>query len=126
MTIPVKLRLHAENKRGLLEYIDELVSDFNRLNQYTRGKGDDLQTELGLFNGSSVNYDRSDAKLFLPRTGVSKCGTYQWDTLASLMNNDVDFTASGYASRFLLCSIPDAPARLLNLFKSYAAVETLQ
>ncbi|MGK7947281.1 MAG: DUF3987 domain-containing protein [Xenococcaceae cyanobacterium] len=126
LTIPVKIRLHAENKRGLLEYIDELVSDFNRLNQYTRGKGDDLQTELGLFNGSSVNYDRSDAKLFLPRTGISKTGTYQWDTLARLMADEVNFTSSGYASRFLLCSIPDAPPRFLNLFNSYAAVENLQ
>ena len=126
VTIPVKIRLHAENKRGLLEYIDELVSDFNRLNQYTRGKGDDLQTELGLFNGSSVNYDRSDAKLFLARTGISKTGTYQWETLARLMADEVNFTASGYASRFLLCSIPDAPPRLLNLFNSYTAVEDLQ
>ncbi len=126
VTIPVKIRLHAENKRGLLEYIDELVSDFTRLNQYTKGKGDDLQTELGLFNGSSVNYDRSDTKLFLARTGISKCGTYQWDTLARLMADEVNFTASGYASRFLLCSIPDAPPRLLDLFKSYAAVENLQ
>ena len=126
VTIPVKIRLHAENQRGLLEYMDELVSDYTRLNQYKGGKGDDLQTELGLFNGSAVNYDRSDTKLFLPRTAISKTGTYQWGTLAGLMADEINFTASGYASRFLLCSIPDAPARLLDLFKSYAAVENLQ
>ncbi len=44
VTTSTKIRIHAENPRGLLEYIDELVADYQRLNQYKGGgKGDDLQ-----------------------------------------------------------------------------------
>lgn len=114
-TISQKIRIHGENPRGLLEYIDELVSDYQRLNQYTRGKGDDLQLELGFWNGTGCNYDRHDARLFLKRTALSKTGTYQWDTLARLMADEVNFVASGYSARFLYCSITDAPPRYLDL-----------
>ncbi|MGH2413321.1 MAG: DUF3987 domain-containing protein, partial [Microcystaceae cyanobacterium] len=126
VTTPIKIRIHHENPRGLLEYIDELVADFTRMNQYKAGKGDDLQLELSFFNGGSTNYDRSDARLFLPRTALSKTGTYQWETLARLMGDEVNFIASGYAARFLFCSIIDAPVRYLNLFNSSDAVERLQ
>ncbi len=80
VTTSTKIRIHDENPRGLLEYIDELVADYQRLNQYKNGKGDDLQLELSFWNGSSANYDRSDVRLYLARTGFSKTGTYQWDT----------------------------------------------
>jgi hypothetical protein len=44
VTTSTKIRIHQENPRGLLEYIDELVADYQRLNQYKGGgKGDDLQ-----------------------------------------------------------------------------------
>ena len=53
--------------------------------------------------------------LFLKRTALSKTGTYQWDTLARLMADDVNFIGSGYSARFLYCSITDAPPRYLDL-----------
>jgi len=53
-----KLRIHDENPRGLLEYLDELVADHQRLNQFC--KGDDLQLELNFWNGGSANFDRHD------------------------------------------------------------------
>jgi len=116
VTTSTKIRIHQENPRGLLEYIDELVADYQRLNQYKGGgKGDDLQLELSFFNGAACNYDRHDARLFLSRTAFSKTGTYQWDTLARLMSDDVNFISSGYSARFLYCSIPDAPPRYLDL-----------
>jgi hypothetical protein len=116
VTTSTKIRIHQENPRGLLEYIDELVADYQRLNQYKGGgKGDDLQLELSFFNGAACNYDRHDARLFLSRTAFSKTGTYQWDTLARLMNDDVNFISSGYSARFLYCSILDAPPRYLDL-----------
>ncbi|MBD2305569.1 DUF3987 domain-containing protein [Chroococcidiopsis sp. FACHB-1243] len=116
VTTSTKIRIHDENPRGLLEYIDELVADYQRLNQYKSGKGDDLQLELSFWNGSGGNFDRHDARLFLKRVALSKTGTYQWDTLARLMATDeVNFIASGYSSRFLYCSIVDAPARFLDL-----------
>ena len=118
VTSSTKIRIHDENPRGLLEYIDELVADYQRLNQYKSGKGDDLQLELSFWNGAGCNYDRSDARLFLKRTAFSKTGTYQWDTLARLMEDEVNFTASGYAARFLYCSILDAPPRYLNLLSN--------
>ncbi|PSB28837.1 DUF3987 domain-containing protein [Chlorogloea sp. CCALA 695] len=116
VTSSTKIRIHQENPRGLLEYIDELVADYQRLNQYKGGgKGDDLQLELSFFNGTAINYDRHDARLFLSRTAFSKTGTYQWDTLARLMGDDVNFISSGYSARFLYCSILDAPPRYLDL-----------
>lgn len=123
VTSSTKIRIHDENQRGLLEYIDELVADFGRLNQYTNGKGEDLQLELSFWNGSGCNFDRHDAnpkkshqaRLFLKRTALSKTGTYQWDTLARLMTDDVNFVGSGYSARFLYCSITDAPPRYLDL-----------
>lgn len=118
VTTSTKIRIHSENQRGLLEYIDELVADYQRLNQYKSGKGDDLQLELSFWNGAGGNYDRSDARLFLLRTALSKTGTYQWDTLARLMADEVNFIASGYSARFLYCSILDAPARYLDLLSS--------
>ncbi|PSB48569.1 DNA primase [Cyanosarcina cf. burmensis CCALA 770] len=119
VTTSTKIRIHDENPRGLLEYIDELVADYQRLNQYKSGKGDDLQLELSFWNGSGGNFDRHDARLFLKRVALSKTGTYQWDTLARLMATDeVNFIASGYSSRFLYCSIVDAPARFLDLLST--------
>ena len=126
VTTQTKIRIHHENQRGLLEYLDELVSDYTRLNQFKSGKGDDLQLELGFFNGSATNYDRADARLFLYRTAFSKTGTYQWDTLSRLMQDETNFIASGYSARFLYCSIVDAPVRHLDLFKSTDAVDQLQ
>jgi hypothetical protein len=119
VTTSTKIRIHDENPRGLLEYMDELVADYQRLNQYKSGKGDDLQLELSFWNGSGGNFDRHDARLFLKRVALSKTGTYQWDTLARLMGADeVNFIASGYSSRFLYCSIVDAPARFLDLLST--------
>jgi hypothetical protein len=118
-TTAQKIRVHAENPRGLLEYIDELTGDFERHNQHSGGKGDDLRQELGLFNGKFGAYDRGDARLYLRRVAISKTGTYQWDTLARLMVDQVDFIASGYLARFLLCSIVDAPERKLDLFSPH-------
>lgn len=126
VTTSTKIRIHDENPRGLLEYLDELVADYQRLNQYKSGKGDDLQLELSFWNGSGGNFDRHDARLFLGRVALSKTGTYQWDTLARLMGADeVNFIASGYSSRFLYCSIVDAPARYLDLLSS-RSVNTLK
>jgi len=121
VTTSTKIRIHDENPRGLLEYLDELVADYQRLNQYKSGKGDDLQLELSFWNGSGGNFDRHDARLFLGRVALSKTGTYQWDTLARLMADEVNFIASGYSSRFLYCSILDAPARYLDLLSSRSA-----
>jgi hypothetical protein len=118
VTTSTKIRIHDENPRGLLEYLDELVADYQRLNQFKNGKGDDLQLELSFWNGSGGNFDRHDARLFLGRVALSKTGTYQWDTLARLMADEVNFIASGYSSRFLYCSILDAPARYLDLLSS--------
>jgi hypothetical protein len=121
VTTSTKIRIHDENPRGLLEYLDELVADYQRLNQFKNGKGDDLQLELSFWNGSGGNFDRHDARLFLERVALSKTGTYQWDTLARLMADEVNFIASGYSSRFLYCSIIDAPARYLDLLSSRSA-----
>jgi hypothetical protein len=121
VTTSTKIRIHEENPRGLLEYLDELVADYQRLNQYKSGKGDDLQLELSFWNGAGGNYDRHDARLFLGRTALSKTGTYQWDTLARLMSDDVNFIASGYSARFLYCSILDAPSRYLDLLSPRSA-----
>jgi hypothetical protein len=116
ITTAQKIRVHSENPRGLLDYQDELTGDFERLNQFSRGQGDDLRHELAFFNGRFGSYDRGDVRLYLRRVAFNKTGTYQWDTLARLMSDQVDFISSGYLARFLLCSIVDAPERRLDLF----------
>ncbi len=113
------------HEAGLLEYIDELASDYRRLNQFKKGQGDDREQELALFNGGHVSYDRSDTRLFIRRTALSKTGSIQWDTLAQLMNNE-GFVESGYMARFLLCSIGEAPPRFLNLLSENNGVQKLQ
>jgi hypothetical protein len=118
-TMAQKIRIHAENPHGLIEYIDELTGDFERHNQHSGGKGDDLRQELGIWNGEFGAYDRGDVRLYLRRTGISKTGTYQWDLLAQLMADQVNFISSGYLARFLLCSIPDAPDRKLDLLSPH-------
>jgi hypothetical protein len=118
-TMAQKIRIHSENPRGLIEYIDELTGDFERHNQHSSGKGDDLRQELGIWNGEFGAYDRGDVRLYLRRTGISKTGTYQWDLLGRLMADEVNFVASGYLARFLLCSIPDAPDRKLDLLSPH-------
>ena len=125
LTLSQKIRIHGENPRGLLEYIDELASDYRRLNQYKKGMGDDKEQELSFFNGGHISYDRSDSRLFLRKTGLSKTGSIQWDTLAQLMN-DQGFIESGYMARFLLCSIGEAPSRYLNLLEENDGVQKLQ
>ncbi len=124
-TLSMKIRIHGENKRGLLEYDDELSSDYRRHNQFKKGQGDDREQELALFNGSHISYDRSDKQLFMKRTGISKTGSIQWDTLAQLMS-EPSFVESGYMARFLLCSIGEAPPRLLNLLSENNGVQKLQ
>lgn len=118
-TTATKIRIHGDCPRGVLEYIDELMGDYERLNQFKGGKGDDLRLELSFWNGGSCNYNRNDVRLYLKRTAINKTGTYQWDTLARLMQDEVNFVGSGYSARFLYCSIVDAPARYLNLFSDY-------
>lgn len=125
-TMAQKIRIHAENPRGLVEYIDELTGDFERHNQHSGGKGDDLRQELGIWNGEFGAYDRGDVRLYLRRTGISKTGTYQWDLLARLMADEVNFVASGYLARFLLCSIPDAPDRKLDLLSPHQETGLLE
>jgi hypothetical protein len=118
-TISTKIRIIGQSRGATLEYIDELLSDTSRLNQYKGGgKGDDLQQELEFWNGGSCIYDRLDAHIFIEKTAISKTGTYQWDTLAELMRNKTQFIYSGYLSRFLFCSIVDAPPRILDLTKN--------
>jgi uncharacterized membrane protein YgcG len=125
-TMAQKIRIHAENPRGLVEYIDELTGDFERHNQHSGGKGDDLRQELGIWNGEFGSYDRGDVRLYLRRTGISKTGTYQWDLLGRLMADEVNFVASGYLARFLLCSIPDAPDRKLDLLSPHQETGLLE
>jgi len=96
----------------LLEYIDELVADY-LLNQYKAGKGDDLQLELGFWNGAAVATTATMFNFSSSTPGSSKTGTYRWDTLARLMADEVNFIASGYSASSL--SILDAPSRYLNL-----------
>ena len=125
-TAPVKIRIHYENPRGMLEHIDELASDYNRLNQYKKGKGDDLQVELEFYNGSNLSFDRTDSKLFLERTGISKTGTHQWDNITRMIEENPEFIDTGYYSRFLFVSVVDAPKRHLDLFNKNQAADRLK
>lgn len=82
---------HNRNPRGILCFSDELAGWFNSLDQY-KGKGNDRQVYLSLYDGGFVRIDRkSDGDpVIIPRTGLSICGGLQPAVVAVLFRNGDD------------------------------------
>ncbi|MDX2273560.1 MAG: DUF3987 domain-containing protein [Cyanobacteriota bacterium] len=109
-----KIRVHAENRRGLLDYTDELAGRFARMNQYRQGHGDDAFNDLSEFNGGPLSRDKVGGSDYLPRTAISSTGSIQWETLHQLQEQSGSDDHAGVWARWLFCAVPLPPA-LINL-----------
>ncbi|MBD3886401.1 DUF3987 domain-containing protein [Phormidium tenue FACHB-886] len=116
-TIEARERIHQENPRGFLIYRDEGSAHFTGRNKYRRGVGDDAEAELSEFNGSAFTRDRKSGGLVVPRSAISRTGSIQWETLASLMKSHDD--NNGEWARWLFCVAPTPPAKI-DLFAAGA------
>lgn len=120
-TIEARERIHQENPRGFLIYRDEGSAHFTSRNKYRRGVGDDAEAELSEFNGSAFTRDRKSESLMVSRSAISRTGSIQWETLASLMRSHDD--SNGEWSRWLFCAAP-APITKIDLFSAGADVNS--
>jgi hypothetical protein len=109
-----KIRVHSENRRGLLDYTDELAGRFARMNQYRQGHGDDAFNDLSEFNGGPLSRDKVGGSDYLPRTAISSTGSIQWETLRQLQEQAGSDDHAGVWARWLFCAVPLPPA-LINL-----------
>ncbi|MDX2270358.1 MAG: DUF3987 domain-containing protein [Cyanobacteriota bacterium] len=109
-----KIRVHSENRRGLLDYTDELAGRFARMNQYRHGYGDDAFNDLSEFNGGPLSRDKVGGSDYLPRTAISSTGSIQWETLRQLQEQAGSDDHAGVWARWLFCAVPLPPA-LINL-----------
>ncbi|MBD2364778.1 DUF3987 domain-containing protein [Anabaena minutissima FACHB-250] len=117
-TSEARIKIHAENPKGLLNFRDEWSAFINGRNKYRKGSGDDLEQDLSEFNGDVLSKDlvKSEEGIYLERSAISRTGNTQPEMLRKLQsqNNFEDF--QGEFSRWLFCLIQSAPA-YLDLFK---------
>jgi DNA primase len=114
-----KIRVHAENPRGLLDYTDELAARFARMNQYRHGQGDDAFNDLSEFNGGSLSRDKVGSSDYLSRTAISSTGSIQWETLRQLQTQAGADDHAGVWARWLFCGIP-MPTPQIELYQQPA------
>ncbi|HLO83983.1 MAG TPA: DUF3987 domain-containing protein, partial [Nostocaceae cyanobacterium] len=117
-TSETRIKLHSQNRRGILYYRDEWSGFINSRNKYRNGKGDDLELELSEYNGDFVSKDVSDAdqSIYLEQTAISRTGNTQTDTLKRFLSyqNFADYT--GEFARWLFCLVP-SPIAYIDLFE---------
>jgi len=109
-TIDARGRIHQENPRGFLIYQDEGSAHFTHRNRSRSGLRSDIEVELAEFNGGPLTRDRKFESLFVGHSAISRTGTIQWETLASLMKHHDDTT--GEWARWLFCAAPAPPAKI--------------
>ena len=67
-----------QQKRGIIQAVDELAGWFNSLNQYRRGQGSDRQKWLSIYDGGAIKVNRKTSDLiYIPQTSISLVGTIQ-------------------------------------------------
>ena len=98
-TIEALADVFESDPRGTIINKDELAGLILGLNQY-KGKGNDRQHFLELFNAGSWKIDRKIGSRFIPNTGASIIGGIQPKVLSKIFGNDsID---EGLLPRFLL------------------------
>lgn len=115
-TTETRIKIHAENPRGLLNYRDEWSSFINGRNKYRNGKGDDLEIDLSEFNGGSILKDTSSESLFLKQSAISRTGNTQPETLSKFLGQQSFSDYTGEFARWLFCLVPGEVA-YIDLFK---------
>jgi len=95
------------NPRGVLIYQDEISGLILGLNQYKRGKGNDRQHFLELFNASSWKINRKYGNRFIPNTGAAIIGGIQPKIVPKVFNQHA--FDDGLLPRFLILNIEPKP-----------------
>jgi hypothetical protein len=121
-TPEAKAKIHGENPRGFLQYVDELKGHFDSFNKYRNGRGDDEQKDLMEFNGQPLVVDRASMDkeaLYVEKQGISITGSTQQLALNQIISNlsKGNVNAGDYAgwlARWLLTAEP-APIPLIDL-----------
>ena len=91
--------IHAQNKRGLCLWADELSAWFKNFNRYNNGSEE--QFWLSVFSAKTTMSDRKNAKssIFIKRPFISVVGTIQKRLLTELANGER--AANGFIDRIL-------------------------
>ena len=102
--------IHAQNKRGLCLWSDELSAWFKNFNRYNNGSEE--QFWLSVFSAKTVISDRKNAKssVFITRPFIPVIGTIQKKILSDLAHGDR--SSNGFIDRILFVFPP-------NLKKEY-------
>ncbi|MBD6619705.1 DUF3987 domain-containing protein [Komarekiella sp. 'clone 1'] len=117
-TAEARMKIHGENKRGILYHRDEWAGFITGRNKYRAGKGDDSQLDLSEFNGEALFKDvvDSDKCIYLERSAISRTGNTQPEVLKQFQSqqNFADF--AGEFARWLFC-LRESPVAYIDLFK---------
>ncbi|MDR0745727.1 MAG: DUF3987 domain-containing protein, partial [Mediterranea sp.] len=96
--------IHAQNKRGLCLWSDELSAWFKNFNRYNNGSEE--QFWLSVFSAKTVISDRKHAKssVFITRPFIPVIGTIQKNILSDLARGDR--SSNGFIDRILFIMPP--------------------
>ncbi|MDR2811267.1 MAG: DUF3987 domain-containing protein [Tannerellaceae bacterium] len=96
--------IHAQNKRGLCLWSDELSAWFKNFNRYNNGSEE--QFWLSVFSAKTVISDRKHAKssVFITRPFIPVIGTIQKNILSDLAKGDR--SSNGFIDRILFVMPP--------------------
>ncbi len=96
--------IHAQNKRGLCLWSDELSAWFKNFNRYNNGSEE--QFWLSVFSAKTVISDRKSAKssVFITRPFIPVIGTIQKNILSELAKGDR--SSNGFIDRILFVIPP--------------------
>ncbi len=97
-TIEALSGIFHDDPRGVVACIDEIAGLINGLNQY-KGKGNDRQHILNLWNAASWMIDRKSGAMFIPNTGSSIIGGIQPRVIPQVFS--LDSFDDGLLPRFL-------------------------
>ena len=98
ITLETLCALHEQNPAGIGISSDEIIGVLNGLNQY-KGKGNDKQKLVTIFNGHSLENPTADSDRYIPNVFVPISGGIQ-EALVRKIINDSN-TTDGLAGRFL-------------------------
>jgi hypothetical protein len=124
-TPETRIKIHADNPRGLLYYRDEWSAFINARNKYRGGKGDDLEQDLSEFNGDAIFKDNSNESCFLQNSAISRTGNTQPETLKRILSEQDFEDYTGEFARWLFCLVP-APVAYIDLFTDDGTGQEIQ
>jgi len=108
-TVEALADIFKHNPRGVLIYQDEISGLILGLNQYKRGKGNDRQHYLELFNSASWKIDRKYESQFISNTGAAIIGGIQPKIVPKVFSQHA--FDDGLLPRFLILNIDPKPLR---------------